>query len=325
MDPEAAAARLAGEPVRTVRTVVAGRNSLIARVDCVSGRRYALKRHRRDDGDGRDRLGTEAAALTFLRARSVSCVPAVAAAADGWLLMEWIEGTAVGTVELRDIDDALAFARTLKGLAVKPDASALPLASEACLSSEALLAQIDVRLARLDQVTGEPGLAAFLGDFRSVLRTAQAALPAFTEISPTERTLSPSDFGFHNALRRPDGSLAYLDFEYFGWDDPVKLACDFLLHPGMSLPPALKRRFAAGMVEIFAENRQFLTRFQRLLPLYGLRWCMILLNEFVPGKGAAWEGGSPDAYERRKADQLDKAQRMLAVAMSDGEAFPYGA
>ena len=46
------------------------------------------------------------------------------------------------------------------------------------------------------------------------------------------RVLSPSDFGFHNALRRPDGTIVFVDFEYFGWDDPAKMMADAMLHPG---------------------------------------------------------------------------------------------
>src|ERR1700680_1391707 len=48
-------------------------------------------------------------------------------------------------------------------------------------------------------------------------RTA-AGLAFDAELPQEWRSLVPSDFGFHNSLRRPDGSLAFLDFEYFGWD-----------------------------------------------------------------------------------------------------------
>ena len=50
------------------------------------------------------------------------------------------------------------------------------------------------------------------------------------------RALSPSDFGLHNALRTKDGQLRFIDFEYFGWDDPVKLVSDTAIQPGSSLP-----------------------------------------------------------------------------------------
>jgi hypothetical protein len=40
----------------------------------------------------------------------------------------------------------------------------------------------------------------------------RSSAPFDREIPRTERTLSPSDYGFHNALRRPDGTLVFLDF-----------------------------------------------------------------------------------------------------------------
>ena len=49
-----------------------------------------------------------------------------------------------------------------------------------------------------------------------------------TELAPQHRCLSPSDFGFHNALLRGRPGVpgardwVFLDFEYFGWDDPAK-------------------------------------------------------------------------------------------------------
>ena len=92
----------------------------------------------------------------------------------------------------------------------------------------------------------EPDLAQFLQqEFIPFRKTAEEWCRDFchshgfdpsNEIPTNARTLSPSDFGFHNTLRRPDGELAFLDFEYFGWDDPAKTITDFLLHPGMQLP-----------------------------------------------------------------------------------------
>jgi len=39
--------------------------------------------------------------------------------------------------------------------------------------------------------------------------------------------VSPSDFGFHNAIRTASGTR-FIDFEFAGWDDPVKALVDFI-------------------------------------------------------------------------------------------------
>ena len=98
------------------------------------------------------------------------------------------------------------------------------------------------------------------------------------------RTLSPSDFGFHNALETQSGEIFFLDFEYFGWDDPAKTVCDFLLHPGMALSPSLKLQFATSLVRGLPWSQGLRERVAAYYPLFGLKWCLILLNEFLPNQ-----------------------------------------
>ena len=133
------------------------------------------------------------------------------------------------------------------------------------------------------------------------------------EIAVAERTLSPSDFGFHNAIKTAEGNIIYVDFEYFGRDDPVKLTADFLLHPAMSLSDTEKSRFAQGVGEIFKDYRDFLTRLQYLMPLYGLRWSLIVLNEYLPSSWARrTHAGAAMTHEQAKARQLQKAEKMVS-------------
>ncbi len=55
--------------------------------------------------------------------------------------------------------------------------------------------------------------------------------------------VSPSDFGFHNALLDDGGAISFLDFEYSGRDDPAKLDLRFFLSAG-------KGRFAVLLSRI---------------------------------------------------------------------------
>ena len=49
-------------------------------------------------------------------------------------------------------------------------------------------------------------------------------------IRKEDRIVSPSDFGFHNAMRT-QGGVSFFDFEFAGWDDPAKASADFILQP----------------------------------------------------------------------------------------------
>ena len=138
---------------------------------------------------------------------------------------------------------------------------------------------------------------------------AAACVPFDRALAAEHRTLSPSDFGFHNAIRRPDGTLAFVDFEYFGWDDPAKTLVDFVLHPGMMLPPNLAQIFVARFVSAFGDD-QLAERARLVYPLFGLKWCTIVLNDFLPGRqtiGPA-PGGEDAAGTRLR--QLAKAGAM---------------
>ena len=138
------------------------------------------------------------------------------------------------------------------------------------------------------------------------------------------RSLCPSDFGFHNALRNATG-LTFLDFEYFGWDDPVKLTCDFLLHPGMRLSDSLKRRFVAAALVIYGADPTFARRLSLLYPLFAVRWCLILLNEFLPERWAhRVHAGVALDWARAKRQQLILANDLLQMVQSKGGGFPYG-
>ena len=141
---------------------------------------------------------------------------------------------------------------------------------------------------------------------------ARLGRPPDQALEPAERVLSPSDFGAHNAIRRPDGSLAFVDFEYFGWDDPVKLTADFLLHPAMRLTREQKERFAARVMGLFAES-DAPARLPALLPLFAVRWICIVLNVFLPEHAGARRSGDPSAPSAASSPetQLETARCLL--------------
>lgn len=326
----AAAAALLGRPVIAASPVKAGGNNRVYRIETAEGP-FALKTYVQDPGDDRDRLGTEFGALAFLGCHSITCVPeAVSRDADrGIGIYGWIDGTPVDGPGKEDVDSAVGFVQSLARLSTADGAGALRSASEACLSAAELTRQLTHRHERLAAV-GDPALDTFLADtlgpaiagIGARARTAfvTAGMDFDVELAPALRILSQSDFGFHNAIRTDDG-LAFIDFEYFGHDDPVKLTSDFLLHPGFVLEADEKRRFALAMHDLFADDTAFAHRLRILFPLYALRWALIVLNPFLPGWQAS-RAGSGD-IRRQRAERLQRAKDMVTTAqMSEGN-FPY--
>jgi len=322
------AALLSGRTVLSVERQPGGGNNRLFRVALADGA-AALKCY---DRDGAARLSREFEGLCFLAAAGCGTAPRPMAAdpALGAALYEWIDGGPVSRDpdgrRLGDLEEVLAFLGTLAGLRHAMGADRLTHAAEACLSARELVEQVTRRLDALAALPGEPDLHRLLRrGLRPALDRAAARLAGLyagagldpdAEIAPGARTLSPSDFGFHNALRRADGTLLFLDFEYFGWDDPAKLASDFLWHPAFALSEPEQAAWLEGMDTLFGTDPGFAVRLNAQLPLYGLRWCAILLNEFLP---ARWQrrvfAGTAGDWPAAKARQLARAELWLGECL----------
>ena len=319
------ACALVGAPAEIERLLAGGRNSRIYHVRS-GAREFALKQYPSRADDPRDRLSTEVGALTLMERYRIDVVPRVAAVdrERGFALLSWIDGASVTEISGADVEAAVRFLAAIHALRNTPWAKEQPAAAEACISGAEIERQIVTRLARLQDLSGEGGLARFLDRgvrpaLEREIAKAKAKMKAagldFAADLPQEwRSLVPSDFGFHNSLRRSDGSLAFVDFEYFGWDDPVKLSADIILHPGRPLAPAQSRHFRRLAEGLYGADPSFAARLGAYLPLFGLRWVLILLNEFVPER---WQrrvvAGARQSWADAKVAQLALASEFLAA------------
>jgi Phosphotransferase enzyme family len=326
VDPAVAVAEaLLGGCPDSIEPVAGGRNSRVYRVE-IGGKLFALKRYPSLADDPRDRLATEVEALALMAACGLANVPRVIALDRklNFALLSWLEGAQITCVSDADIDQAAAFLKIIHGMRDGAAAGFYRDAAEACLSGTEVEAQIRRRLAVLhSQCVGELDLVPFLSEsfaplLEQLANAAKAKMAAagldFRATLPQEkRTLVPSDFGFHNALRRADGTLAFVDFEYFGWDDPVKLTADVLHHPGTPLGALQRDRFRSAALAIYGADASFGARLDALYPLFGLRWALIVLNEFLPDR---WRlrvaAGETDSWAQAKTRQLARARELVA-------------
>ncbi|MES9855324.1 MAG: aminoglycoside phosphotransferase family protein [Sedimenticola sp.] len=331
-------ARLAEVEDVTLIPLGRGGNSSVYRVMLPSGVELALKHYPPPEASRPDRLQAEVGGLRFLAEQGVECVPRplVCSAEERIALFSWIEGAPPAALGRQEFDAACDFLARLHTLRESVDAQWLPLAAEACFSGAELERQLAMRMEQLLQVDGAPGLTAFLEQTyqpawkqmgaRARLRYQQQGLSFAEELTSEYLTLSPSDFGFHNAIQGSDGALSFVDFEYFGWDDPVKLVADFLWHPAMSISEPTKKAFVGRTKSIYRHDPSFEARLAALYPLFGLRWCMILLNEFLHQgqvRRAHANATGEDEWTEIKQRQLKRAHRLLDEILRTYERFPY--
>jgi hypothetical protein len=305
-----------------------GRNSRVYRVAAPSSPPLAAKFFYRVAPERQNRPVVEFEGLQFLWKHGERSIPRPVALhpEEACAFYEFVEGRPVPPAEVgpEELRQALEFLARLKRLGGAEGSAALPPAAEACFSLEALAENLESRVRRLmavpDRTAPYPALRAFLEeDFArataSLLERARRRLKGTASVLPVaSRALSPSDFGFHNSIRRRDGSLTFVDFEYFGWDDPAKTISDFLLHPAMRLRAPARRRFLQGALAVYADDADLEMRLDSFYPLFGLKWCLILLNEFVPQDltRRAFAGGAAISAVAARKRQLARARRLLA-------------
>lgn len=311
----ATAARLLGVPDPRFSALPGGGNNRSFRVDWEGGTAL-LKHYFRHPGDPRDRLDAEFRFCAYAWDCGLRAVarPLDRDDAQGLGLYGFLPGRRVeaGEVDAEALAQALAFLRGLQAGRERATARALPPASEACFSEAEHVRMLEGRLARLERAEA-PEVRGFLA---AELRPAWEALrrelgpPSEAPLPPEARVLSPSDFGFHNALRTEDGRYAFLDFEYAGWDDPAKLVCDFFGQVAVPAPSEAFPAFARAVAELTPDAEGTLARIDRLRPLYRLKWCCILLNAFLPvdqARRAFARPGDPGA----PTHQLAQARALL--------------
>jgi hypothetical protein len=339
-DAIALGSRLSGQRIVAARPArAAGGNNSVLCLDASDGTRLALKFYPPRAIDGRDRLGHEFEALSFLARQGVAATPRpIARDPDhDCALYEWFAGE---PARLRpqpdDVDQLAAFLIGLQELRNADGAQALRAASAAVFSPQQAVAQYRERLGRLRVGSSDyPDLRAFLD--RGLIPSGGAAIRRLEQqyaylawdigapLEPAHRALSPSDFGLHNALRGADGRLRFVDFEYFGWDDPVKLLSDTAIHPGSDFSEADAGRLVELLSPAFeARDPAFTVRRDVLYLLFGFIWCLIILNDFLP-MSRTRRTLAPDSDELRAtlARQLDKAGRLhQAICRRDPDLAP---
>ena len=299
--------------------IVGGRNNKVSRVQR-GEQSFLLKSFFHSADDPRDRYGAETRFYEFVDRNQIAQTPKLAATSrnDKAILIEFIEGSRVrsediGSAEFRAaFDFAIALNSNVSGV------SRLSAASEACFSLSAYCDLLDNRITRLANLASDTAALKFIHQelvpkwsaTREQLCSADTGNADF-DLLNSERVVSPSDFGFHNCIRQHDGSLIFYDFEYAGLDDPAKLICDFFCQVDVPVPATFLDEALDEFGRHLDRREALEIRVRTLMPIIQLKWCCILLNEFLDTDAArrTFAGSSANAAAREY--QLTKARDAL--------------
>ena len=284
--------------IRSIKACVPGGNNRTYRVTTPNGV-FAAKQYFRHIGDTRARLASEFAFLVYAKKVAPGFVPEpIAMDEDSSIaIYEYIEGRPFksGDIGIDEVQQAGQFFLALNQPNSRVDGCTLPIASEACFSIKDHIHLIDRKLARLNDISpvdAEDRYAvAFIAKLTAKWKELAAGISAeavalrldpLRVLEAGERCISPSDFGFHNALRDAKGNIRFLDFEYAGWDDPAKMIGDFFAQIAVPVPQEMFELFLERCAERFSHPTELIERARLLRSASLVKWCCIVLNVFFP-------------------------------------------
>jgi hypothetical protein len=297
--------------------IAGGRNSKVWRIEC-GAEKFLLKQYH--PSGTWDRMAREYGFLELLWGGGIRSIPRPvqrssrsSAALYGWRDGRKLHLDEIGDKEIREAADFV--------IAINRMSQAhrfVGVAAEGCGSLDEHIARIELRVQRVREIRGS-GIYSEARKFvdrqlvpawEIVRDRAFGNGEEFRAFTTGIQILSPSDFGFHNVLRAPGGELAFIDFEYSGWDDPGKLVSDFYCQPELPVPRDSLELFS-DLLQTLLPHTYKLSQYVKkiLLPLYEVKWCCILLNEFL-GKDSErrrFSSGHPLSQEILK-NQLEKAR-----------------
>lgn len=195
-------------------------------------------------------------------------------------------------------------------------------ASEACFSIQSHINMIDQRLNQLIR-SGSKKI-----EFRYLLQDimkiweltkleiyescSQNSIVIDQILLSNERILSPSDFGFHNALIPKNGKVKFIDFEYAGIDDPAKLICDFFNQIQIPVDKKLFQSFIEIAFRDRSDIKSIAVRSKILMNAYSIKWCSIVLNIFLPDNLERRIFSNPNLDKNHLLElQISKARKIL--------------
>lgn len=255
---------------------------------------FLLKQYFTHKYDNRNRFQSEKSFIDYANTVASSFVPKIRAVDESrrLILFEYIPGEIVSSASLNrnDIKQAINFFKQLNQSKHDIKHVNLPLASEACFSIKHHISLISERIKQLSNLPKLSQIDEQRDEVVSLIeeewRLIVNRIPAIDliedeELDSKHRCISPSDFGFHNALKICDDEIKFVDFEYAGWDDPAKMVADFFCQLEVPVPIKYYDDFVSQVMSCFTNSNMLKQRANLLLALYKIKWCCIVLNVFL--------------------------------------------
>jgi len=276
-----------GASVRSLERLRGGINNRVFR--CSDGNQHwVIKGYAPAQPGQRDRMQAEVDFLRFAAQASPGFTPALIEADPErrCVVLEHLEGEAFPEglpPSEGEVSEAVKFFRQLNAQPRLAHDSIQLDAAEGFLSLREHLGNVRQRLEGMGcahlEAELRPQAETLLQQLHTVLAHTEESTNRLIDqgmvqdaIAPEERCVSPSDFGFHNAIRTATG-IRFIDFEFAGWDDPAKALLDFIFQPRVPVPEEPSALLKA-LHPVQINNLHI--RYAALKPVLRVKWLCIM-------------------------------------------------
>ena len=311
-----------------IHEINAGQNNRLFLLTDSKNKKLFVKFYYKDD---RDRLNREFEAYKHLREKGFKSVPdALLKNEDEYFgVYSFEDGHAkpVQDYTKSDIDKCVDFIIALENLNPSESSYQFQPTVMGCLSLSDYIRNITFRLEKFNKDIDD-GIAESqqIIDFAKKINLTEEingfiakATSKLTEedinrpLDIASTRFNPGDFGPQNTLFREDQSVCFVDFEYFGWDDPARIVANFLQHDQTSdLSDDLKKYFLERYKSSTSLPQHQIDRLEAVLELAGIEWLTIHLFAISKDKLDSRKFADPNFnLEEYVKIQIEKATRRL--------------
>lgn len=288
-------AKMLGADLGSVEALKGGMNSRVYACRA-EHKRFVLKGYLPMQLGARDRFAAESEFLTYCNQMAPRFVPTLlwVDRAHRCIVMDYLEGETYkegSTPNQQELQAAAEFfglinqdLDTAKACVTMDAAEGYIRLTEHLHNIQNRLSEMSVNhLPRQLHPLAKRAITLLQREFDKVAEDTRAALAhgvVADAMVENQRRVSPSDFGFHNALITKDG-VKFFDFEFAGWDDPAKALVDFMLQPKVPVKAEtnpLLRALDNDLVNSLS------LRMELLQPILHVKWCSIIVGFLHPAR-----------------------------------------
>ena len=214
-----------------------GRNNKVSYLK-INNSEFLIKKYKEEHLTKYTRDNTEYRFISYLKKKKIKNIPKIVQynSKQKKILFKFINGKKIKSVSKNNLDSSIRFIKkinsktTLKSFKFQYASDACKNYGDHFLCFENRYKNIlKLNIKKKNQKVSNL-LNQINSEYKFLLKKYNVKDGLYEKIPVKNLILSPSDFGFHNSLLK-NNKLFFFDFEYAGWDDPIKLMCDFILNP----------------------------------------------------------------------------------------------